>query len=228
MTAFATSHSAPLLSLPVTKNYYKFQLGTLPFSAPPHGRSSLIELQTRAVSYSKKKTTCKTPVKVDRQSKASKFDRKSTKAVRFAPAAENTVAFRPAYDQEELRHAWYRPVEYLDFERSRRETIVAVQKVVNDGNMIGLDPSEHCITGLEDQLTRDQIVFRRLKAIHYTRLVLEQQKQQKQQQQREQQQQTTTMEAMFVTLPASSISRMFSRQSGKRAQLRAVLSSLDH
>jgi len=147
------------------------------------------------------------PVKAARKAKV----RKAKKSVRFADD-KTTISFR-RISREELCDMWYQPAEYCEFDRSRRLTIAAVKEV--NGNLDALDPQEHCVMGLEEQLTRKQILARRLRTVNYNRLVLEQQ----------------DLHRAFggmqdissVQQQQKAISDMFSRQALKRAQLRALL-----
>lgn len=69
--------------------------------------------------------------------------------------------------------SWYQAQDYTSFERERRETIVALQRVQQLESK--LDPEQYSLRGLEQKLTRQQIMERKLKSLQCKRAVLEQQ-----------------------------------------------------
>lgn len=169
-------------------------------------RMSLVELQARAFFRA---NTHKTVV----VHKKAKTPSKIKKSVRFGNAT--TVAVRPSLTEEETSRLWYKKPDYVDMDRARRETIYALNQA--NGNVTALDPNEHCLTGLEETLSMKQVLSKRLRALHYNRLILEQQHLER----------TTSCcsSQQHHHQELSAISQMFSRQASKRAQLRAVLSS---
>lgn len=189
------------------------------------GRMALIEQKSRTYDEEEEeeeeaRTSVKKgrPVKKARAMKATikQFQHqanskmKTKKTVRFACEGKaSSVSFRPIC-REEVRELWIQPYEYGNFERSRRNTIAAFREA--KGILSSLDPREHCLLGLEDQLSRKQIFTRRFTTKQYIRLVLEQEH----------------LERRLGVhhKQASMISEMFSRQAMKRAHLRAVLGSL--
>ena len=127
------------------------------------------------------------------------------KRVKFATTA--AVQARPI-SQEELKDMWYGPEEYSRFEDDRRRTICAMQTCKGDLN--SLDSEQYCIRGLEQLMSAKQVLARRHNSMQYIRVVLEQQYVQR-----------CTGKVDPDSLQA--VSEMFSKQSGKRAYLRAVI-----
>ena len=175
---------------------------------------------------------------------------KAKKTVHFAPNA--TVAYRPAMSKEEIDQSWYRPIDYTKFQDSRRQSIQAITEYLiqsqqqqqneneNSWNRCfddarddehgynTIDPLEHTMTGLEEQLTRKQILARRLKTLHHKKLVLQLYKSNQLSNQNDEKKAITeytqdTSECEKKSLRA--MSEMFARQSMKRAHLRAVMGS---
>jgi hypothetical protein len=140
----------------------------------PHRAMSLYSLQARAYRYrlpQYAKRNQLTKVASDlvavRDSPPPRLARPK-KSVSFAPTISVvSVVNTPA----DLTNAWYETAEYRNFEANRRITIAEISKV--HGNLSQLDPAEHCVLGLEEQLNRKQVLVRKLKASHYAQLVLE-------------------------------------------------------
>jgi hypothetical protein len=136
----------------------------------PHRAMSLYRLQARAYrSYRLQHPKTKNP---QLSSKAAASGRvavpsqqlaRPKKSVTFAPKVSVvSIVTTPA----DLSNAWYGRDEYRQFEASRRRTISEIGSA--NGNLSLLDPAEHCVLGLEEQLSREQVLVRRLKTSHYT------------------------------------------------------------
>lgn len=95
--------------------------------------------------------------------------RKIRKCVRFNSNVQTKSV--PSVKREDL---WYKREAYISFRREMNHTVHAINQYYR-GDVCYLDPQEHCLTGLEDRLTRGQISYRRLKTRQHTRTVLSQQ-----------------------------------------------------
>lgn len=116
-----------------------------------------------------------------------------------------TVKTRPAPLPSET---WYQPVEYAQFNRDRRATIDAIQSVHGDVSI--LDPQVHCVRGLEHQLSKKQVLSRKLKSMRYVRTLLDEQFVQK-------------LSGNEDPESLQILSTIFSKQASQRAHLRAIL-----
>jgi hypothetical protein len=136
--------------------------------------------------------------------------------VSFARTATVIPLVRTSSD---LTNAWYEHDEYKRFEMSRRMTIDAINKA--QGDMSLLNPAEHCLLGLEEQLSRKQVLVRKLKSSHYMQLVLEQLKTRK----------TLSNSPYSGSEPNDrdllALSSMLSRHASQRAQWRALAGRVD-
>jgi hypothetical protein len=94
--------------------------------------------------------------------------------------------------EQDLSNTWYSKAEYNAFETSRRNSIAALRKLKSE---------EETLVGLEDQLTTQQTLTRKMRASQYTRLVVKQQH--------------SVDTCLFAML------KLFTRQASQRAQLRA-------
>ena len=99
-------------------------------------------------------------------------------------------------------------MEYLLIAKKRRDTVRAV--VEASGDLRQLDEAEHCLRGLDHQLSSEQLVGRRNTNMQYRKLVLEEQRFQIQ---------------CGVNDPQAlqQLSELFSRQSKHQARLRALI-----
>ena len=134
---------------------------------------------------------------------------KKPSAVRFA--STKTVCYYRGQSKEERKKLWYQQKDYMSFDKDRRHTISAVHHVY--GDLTWLDPEKYCILGLEQQLTREQMMDRKKRIVRYQRAVLEQQYYQRY--------------VMGVEDPHTlkDLSAMLSHQSLAKAHLRAVIQS---
>lgn len=131
--------------------------------------------------------------------------------VSFAPATSVYETPQVAVvDDELVVGTWYQAGDYSTFERERRETIVALQRLpVSD-----LDPEQYSIRGLEQKLTRKQVLERKFKSLQCKRAVLEQQKLQK-------------SLGYFNPEILEETSRLFSKEATHRARQRAITMEAD-
>jgi hypothetical protein len=141
----------------------------------PHRAMSLYSLQARAYRY-------RLPAQHAKRNQLTKVA-SDLGAVRDYPPPrlarpKKSVSFAPTISvisivntPVDLANAWYETAEYRQFEANRRITIAEINKV--HGNLSRLDPTEHCVLGLEEHLNRKQVLVRKLKASHYAQLVLE-------------------------------------------------------
>lgn len=176
----------------------------------PHRAMSLYSLQARAYRY---RPQCLTRHQMTKVSSAPATVRDSArlarpkKSVSFAPSVSViSIVNTPA----DLANAWYETAEYREFEANRRITIAEINKV--HGNLSQLDPAEHCVLGLEEQLSRKQMMVRKLKASHYAKLVLERH--------------NCPGDAKY-TRGIQALASMLSRHASQRAQWRAMLGHTD-
>ena len=139
------------------------------------------------------------PIKVERTTT------KLKKSVRFANMA---TAITRSISKEELNVMWYDDKEYTAFQQERRNTIAAVSKANGDISM--LDPTQVCVRGLEGQLSRKQVLARRMTLMQYTQVILRQQYVLKR-----------TGRSDPERLQA--LSEMFSKKAGQRAHLRGII-----
>ena len=130
------------------------------------------------------------------------------KTVRFSSLAN--VAVREI-SQEELNDCWIQPEEYSKIEEGRRQCLYTVKKALL-GQAPLPDPAEYSVRGLEQQLSSKQVLERKLKNMHYRKLLIEEQHVQKR---------------FGVSDPQAlqSLSEMFSRASVRKAQGRALSST---
>ena len=108
--------------------------------------------------------------------RTSKNIRGSRKSVRFFESG-NKVVFRHLL-KEELKHAWYQSDEYKEFQKDRITTISTLRSAKGDLN--ALDPSKHCVRGLEMNATPEIFRYRTVGIKVHARIVLQQQKLQRQ------------------------------------------------
>lgn len=90
----------------------------------------------------------------------------SSKRVQFFPSVR-MVAWQSTEDNGER---WYTKEAYQSFKQEVRQTTQAV--VQYDGDFDSLNPKEHCLVGLEDRITKDQIRNRKRRTREYTYIVL--------------------------------------------------------
>lgn len=95
--------------------------------------------------------------------------RKIRKCVRFGSNVQTKSV--PSVKREDL---WYKREAYMSFRKELNHTVRAIHQYYR-GDVRYLDPREHCLTGLEDRLTHEQVSYRRRKARHHTHTVLYQQ-----------------------------------------------------
>jgi hypothetical protein len=98
------------------------------------------------------------------------------KTVRFSSLAN--VAVRPVSKQK-LCNLWLQPEEYSKIEEGRRQCLYTVKKALL-GRAPPPDPSEYSVRGLEQQLSSKQVMERKIKNMHYRKLLLEEQSVQRQ------------------------------------------------
>jgi len=167
---------------------------------------SLIKLQHKASCKSSSATKELPAAKTRKSNKC----RTPKKRVNFAPDDANVVSLIH-FNKNDLEKMWYNQKDYDEFEQKRRITIEAVRKYAAKCDAAtSLDPTEHCVTGLEQHISSQQIICRKIKAKQYARVVLEQQCRQRR-------------FGISDPVSTSAISEMFSRQAGTRAHLRAVI-----
>lgn len=128
--------------------------------------------------------------------------------VSFAPATSVYETQSTTSSDEEV--TWYQAGDYTTFERERRETIVALQRLPESD----LDPEQYSIRGLEQKLTKKQVLERKYKSLQCKRAVLEQQKLQK-------------SLGYFNPEILEETSRMFSKEAEQRAIQRALSMAKD-
>ncbi|KAL7573813.1 hypothetical protein ACA910_007838 [Epithemia clementina (nom. ined.)] len=92
------------------------------------------------------------------------------KSVTFSEFASVVVRTMP---REEIKDRWLQPSEYAEIERRRRDTVYAVMET--KGDLTHLDEHEHCLKGLEHQLSPQQCARRRDTNMRYRQLLLEEQ-----------------------------------------------------
>lgn len=126
----------------------------------------------------------------------------SSKRVRFADPETTAVSYTD-WDFRDVRNSWYREADYGHFERDTRHSVLAVRRV--RGDLRRLDPGRHTVTGLEKNLSRRQVLSRKLKTVRHVRTVLDRQR-------------SATDEAEL-----QAVSELFSRPATRRAHLRGVL-----
>lgn len=115
---------------------------------------------------------------------------------------------------KELYDAWYHPHDYNAFEATRFQSIAAIVRVQGDLSL--LDATEHSMIGLEEQLTRKQILNRRLKTVHYRKLVLVRLLRQTKLQP------VKELDGAVSNDPLRALADMLMRHSAQRAQWRAL------
>jgi hypothetical protein len=130
---------------------------------------------------------------------------KAKRSVKFSNMTR--VATRPI-SQQELRTMWYEVEEYKFFQKECRRTIAAIKKA--KGELSTLDPTEHCVRGLEQFLSVKQMVLRKKEAKRYIHVMMRQQYVQR----RTGQSDPSRLQAL---------SEIFSKQAGQRAYLRGVI-----
>ena len=92
------------------------------------------------------------------------------KSVSFSNYASVVVRNVPA---EEYRARWLQPSEYIEIERRRRGTVHAI--IEANGELNRLNEREHCVRGLENQLSPQQCIRRRKTNMRYRQLLMEEQ-----------------------------------------------------
>eukprot|EP00977_Amphora_coffeiformis_P009987 scaffold2335_cov175-Amphora_coffeaeformis.AAC.14 len=135
---------------------------------------------------------------------------KPKKTVSFSTLADVKVR---EISREELNQCWIQPEEYTEIEEGRKKCLETVKRALL-GRAPPPDPSEHCLCGLEQQLSSKQVLERKMKNLQYRRLLLEEQHVQR---------------CCGVSDPQAlqSLSELFSQQAIRRARRRA-LSSTDN
>jgi hypothetical protein len=103
---------------------------------------------------------------------------------------------------------WYEVEEYNFFQKECRRTVAAIKKA--KGELSTLDPTEHCVRGLEQFLSVKQMVLRKKEAKRYIHVMMRQQYVQR----RTGQSDPSRLQAL---------SELFSKQAGQRAYLRGVI-----
>lgn len=123
---------------------------------------------------------------------------------------DDTDVVQQQQQQQQQDRLWYQPHDYYAFDRARRATVSAVLRV--RGNLGQLDPTEHCVRGLEQSLSKRHYLERKVQAVRCKQMVLQQQQYQR------------YIHGGVVSDPESlqAVSRMFSEQSSKYALLRAA------
>lgn len=129
----------------------------------------------RAINGMKQKSKNVVPVSTTCRSAKRKIVKK-TKSVRFSDAP-NQVTYRHVL-QEELKESWYQPMEYKKIHFDKMKTIVAAHQA--KATMSCLDAKEHCIRGIESQISPTALHMRKISITSAIRMVLEQQHMQKQ------------------------------------------------
>jgi hypothetical protein len=79
-----------------------------------------------------------------------------------------TVVVRRAVTNEDLEQSWYHASDYDSFDHERRETISALYR-----DLESLDTTKYCLAGLEQHLTKHQVMKRKLLTMQCRRAVLE-------------------------------------------------------
>ena len=116
-------------------------------------------------------------VKLKRTNRTTKHVMKGSQkdnAVRFSQ--RDNIAFRHV-TQKELMNTWYRPAEYESFKKDCERTVHKFRDA--RGDITRLDPVKICLRGLEQQLTRESIVTRRIAISSTIQMVLQEQLYQK-------------------------------------------------
>lgn len=131
---------------------------------------------------------------------------KRPKTVRFAETATRIIVQAPTAEQVEAQ--WMNDEDYRQVLAQRQETVRAVVQARGDWHK--LDSEKHCLTGLEQNLSHQQILSRKAASLRYRQLILSEQHFQK--------------SCGFQDAEAlRSLSTLFSKQSGRSAHLRAIL-----
>lgn len=144
-------------------------------------------------------------LKARKRRSPAKHAKPKKKSVSFSSFANVTVR---QITREELNDSWYSSDEYKDIEEGRKQCIETVKRSLL-GHAAPPDPSEFCIHGLEQHLSNNQVMERKLKNSQYRRLLLEEQQIQK---------------LCGVSDPQAlqNLSVLFSQQAIRRAQRRAM------
>lgn len=108
-----------------------------------------------------------------KKQKSEKTQLQDRKAVRFSRRAD--VAFRHV-TREELGRTWYRSRDYDSFKSDCKKT--AREYAAAGGDITQLDPMKVCLRGLEQSLTRNLAMRRRMFITSCTTMVLRLQKSQ--------------------------------------------------
>jgi hypothetical protein len=133
------------------------------------------------------------------------------KRVHFGGCTVHNMTIRTEKDVE---NSWYRDSEYIGFELERRRTVHAFNHA--NGELAMLDSMELTVAGLEQQLSRQQMISRKMQIRQHCELVLQTQHFQR-------------CIGNYDPDAIRTISELFSKQSSKRAALRGILSqSLDN
>ena len=129
----------------------------------------------------------------------SKKRAKHAKHVTFVPRIR-------IYRRPHCPGTWYDRSDYARFDHDRRETLCAVHEA--DGNIEKLDTSKYCLRGLEECLSQQTAVRRKMHMMRHQQLVLRLQEH----------------NATERSLRAAS--RLFSQKSMKRAHFKAMLAQV--
>lgn len=175
----------------------------------PYGKLSLTAAAAAAVSQQQQQELPsgknQSRTKGQGVGKAPVVGKKRRRKVQFA----KTASVKRLMIRKEQRSAmWYKPQDYVSFEQDVRQTLAVMDQ--SQGNLTTLNPDQFCLQGLEHQLTRQQVITRKLHAMRLTRAILEQQHFQRQAGSRDP-----------ATLRA--VSLMFSEPASQRAHMKAVL-----
>ena len=115
---------------------------------------------------------------------------------------------RRTITKKDSKRLWLQEEDYRSIQQGIRSTIRAVNYA--RGDLALLDSKEHCILGLEQHLTRRQIVRRRMHTMQRTQAILHQQNYQR-------------YYGICDPHALRNVSKLFSQQESKRAYMRAVI-----
>jgi hypothetical protein len=127
---------------------------------------------------------------------------KRRRNVRFNSSA---IVVQRAVTNDDLKQSWYHASDYDSFDHERRETISALYR-----DLESLDTTKYCLAGLEQNLTKRQVMRRKRLTMQCRRAVLELQLYQK-------------ISGNSDPESLKKASRMFSLNDYKGAILRAVV-----
>jgi len=131
--------------------------------------------------------------------------------VRFADPETTRIAYTD-WNLQDTRNSWYQVPDYTSFEQDSRLTVLALRHV--RGDLRRLDPQQYTVMGLEKNLSRKQMLHRKLQTARHVQTVIEQQYFYCN---------DNTSNAAASAERLKAVSELFSQKPIKRAHLRGVL-----